>query len=240
MKKVIAILYTIWGVLWFWVIYLLLFPIYLVIAQRSSWHYYAYLPNKLWGFCTYFFILVPVKVVYKAPLLKHRQYILCANHTSFLGYSLIGFTTPNFVKFIGKSSLAKVPIFGYMFSRLHISVDRSKNRLKYLAFTYARKEIDKGFSLAIFPEGSIKPQVPKLGSFKDGAFRIAIEKQLPIVPVTIKNNWKVLSEKSYLRWAKVEIIYHKAIETQGLDASHMDDIKYQCRQIIHTQLQKSV
>ncbi len=82
-----------------------------------------------------------------------------------------------------------IPFFGYMYKKLHITVDRSKLKSRYTTLKRSMEAIDHGKSLVIFPEGGIiTEREPVLSRFKDGAFRIAIDKQIPIVPVSIPYN----------------------------------------------------
>lgn len=75
---------------------------------------------------------------------------------------------------------------------MNIAVDRSSNVASHHAFGRAKTEADKGHNLVIFPEGTIPPTVPKMRAFKNGAFKLAIDKNIPIVPVTFLTNWKRL------------------------------------------------
>src|SRR5690606_33276256 len=95
-----------------------------------------------------------LEIEYKAPFDKSKQYVFCPNHTSFLDIPLMGFTPVYFV-FVGKSSIAKVPLFGYMYRKLHVTVDRNSLKSKYVTIERSKKAIDEGKSLVIFPEGGI-------------------------------------------------------------------------------------
>jgi 1-acyl-sn-glycerol-3-phosphate acyltransferase len=101
--------------------------------------------------------------------------------------------------------------------------------------------VDEGKSLVIFPEGGILTKhAPAMIKFKDGAFRIAIEKQIPIVPVTIPNNWIILPDQEplLLRWGLMKVIFHEPIDTKGITLKDVDTLKDQAYSTIHTELQK--
>ncbi|MCU9611729.1 1-acyl-sn-glycerol-3-phosphate acyltransferase, partial [Escherichia coli] len=93
---------------------------------------------------------------------------------------------------------------------------------------------DKGISLVIFPEGTIPENPPFLGQFKDGAFRLAIEKQIPVVPVTIPYNWLILPDDG--KWLgkpnKAMAVFHEPISTVGLTMSDIKMLMDQTHQII--------
>jgi 1-acyl-sn-glycerol-3-phosphate acyltransferase len=100
--------------------------------------------------------------------------------------------------------------------------------------------IDEGKNLIIFPEGGIVTEKgPVMGSFKDGAFRVAVEKQIPIVPVTIPYNWIILPPDEFLlRWHPLKVIFHQPLETAGLTAKDIDTLKQQVFTIIEQELKQ--
>ena len=180
-----------------------------------------------------------MKQIYQTSLDTGSQYVFCANHTSFLDIPLIGLCKNQFV-FVGKGSLAKVPLFGYMFKKIHISVDRSSLKSRYKILQRAGEAIDQGLSLTMFPEGGTEKEPPKLEPFKDGAFRVAIDKQIPIVPVTIPYNWIILPKhRGLMVYRRTSIaIYHKPIVTEGLTLDDLGPLKEQVTEIIRSELLK--
>jgi 1-acyl-sn-glycerol-3-phosphate acyltransferase len=234
--------YAIYGVMVFMSLCTLLFPFYLVLLQKKEWHIYTYWVNRLWGYFTFLGIFMPVRVENRFEHKGKQQYIYVSNHTSYLDIPLISATTPHTTVFIGKASLAKIPIptFRYIFTRLHIVVNRESKRDSFLSYKKSLEVLDSGISLAIFAEGGIKTKNPPfLAEFKDGAFRLAIEKQIPIVPVTIPHNWHIFwSESVLLKWSDVPIIYHEPLVTTGLTLADADMLKQQCFDIIQTELKK--
>jgi 1-acyl-sn-glycerol-3-phosphate acyltransferase len=102
------------------------------------------------------------------------------------------------------------------------------------------QEIDKGNPLVIFPEGTISKQAPIMGPFKSGAFAIAIQKQIPIVPVTFVTNWKRLQRSGIWKGkagpGMAEVVIHKPILTAGLCKMHIDQLKDQVQLIINEPL----
>jgi 1-acyl-sn-glycerol-3-phosphate acyltransferase len=125
-----------------------------------------------------------------------------------------------------------------VFKKIHITVDRSSLKSKYESLQRASSAIDQGISLAMFPEGGTEKKPPRLEPFKDGAFRVAIEKQIPIVPVTIPYNWIILPSDQGLmvnRRTSV-IIYHKPLPTEGLSLQDLESLKGQVTRIIQSEL----
>lgn len=140
--------------------------------------------------------------------------------------------------FMGKAELNKIPLFGFMFSRLHIPVNRVSKTQSYQAMQKALNNVDNGFSILMYPEGTRSKKAPVLQRFKDGAFRIAIEKQIPIVPVTLPYNWKLLGNDNLPNWHRGEAIVHKPIETTGLTMDNLSELKQKTFTVIENELKK--
>jgi 1-acyl-sn-glycerol-3-phosphate acyltransferase len=142
--------------------------------------------------------------------------------------------------FVGKNDMEKIPLFGFMYRRLHITVNRSKLKSRVETMVKTIQALDEGKSLVIYPEGGIiSTTPPEMASFKDGAFRAAIEKQIPIVPVTIPHNWIILPDGEFLvHWGVIIVIFHEPIETTGLTLNDIGRIKELVRDTIATELEK--
>jgi 1-acyl-sn-glycerol-3-phosphate acyltransferase len=134
--------------------------------------------------------------------------------------------------------LGKIPLFGFFYKRTCILVDRgcSKSRLK--VFNEAQKRLDRGLSVCIFPEGGVPDDESLLlDTFKDGAFRLAIEHQIPIIPISFADNKKRLSYTFFSGGpGLMRVKIHKQVETfgkTGLDRRH---IREEVRDVIYNQL----
>ena len=140
--------------------------------------------------------------------------------------------------FVGKDDMLSIPLFGYMYRKLHITVDRENMSSRVNTFKRSLKALDDGKSLVIFPEGGILTlKDPVMSKFKDGAFRAAIEKQIPIVPVTLPYNWIILPpDKFLLSWKPVKIIFHEPVPTVGLSLSDLSVLKEKVFNTINEEL----
>jgi 1-acyl-sn-glycerol-3-phosphate acyltransferase len=231
-------LYTAYASFLFVVFFALLFPFFLIpIFFPSKFHLTGIL-NRIWAYFFFTLLFMPFKVVKKGRLSFSRQYVFVANHFSYFDIASMGLNPINAV-FVGKNDMESVPLFGYMYKKLHITVDRTSLSSKYNTLKRSIQAIDEGKSLMIFPEGGIMTQEPPaMVRFKDGAFRVAIEKQVPIVPVTISNNWILLPDKNplLLRWGIMRMVFHEAIETTGLAINQVDELKQRVFEIINSEL----
>jgi 1-acyl-sn-glycerol-3-phosphate acyltransferase len=195
LKKIRIKIFKFWVIFCFITVFLLLFPFFFIFIQRESWKKYGHFMNKVWAYTVFWSCGLKTDVRFKFKPNGKDVYVYCVNHSSYLDIPSICYSLPGYYMLMGKASLAKAPLFGYMFTNLYIAVDRSKAKSRADALQKSLDAIDKGHGLAIFPEGTIpRDNAPQMVPFKDGAFRIAIEKQVPIVPVAIINNWKILPD----------------------------------------------
>tara|TARA_A100001015_G_C15032376_1_gene734051 strand:- start:2651 stop:3253 length:603 start_codon:yes stop_codon:yes gene_type:complete len=143
---------------------------------------------KLWSHFILFFSGFIIEVKFEEKLNPKEAYIICPNHVSYLDIPLIFAVMPGVFVFVGKKSLSKIPLFGWVYKKTMILVDRSNKRSSYNAYRYASERIALGVGIAIYPEGGIPMREVKLQSFKSGAFRMAIEQNVALVPVTFLDN----------------------------------------------------
>ena|SRR6478735_4728080 len=234
-------LYRMWVWFWFIVAFLILYPFFVLFIQRESWKIYAHNCNKIWAHVVFFLCNLPVKLEWRFRPDPKKSYVYCPNHSSYLDIPTLCYSLPGYAAFVGKAELAKVPLFGYMFRNLYIPVDRKSSKSKYDTVQAGFKMIDQGRSLSIFPEGTIpKGHGPAMIHFKDGPFRIAVEKQIPIIPITIPYNWIILPDdgKFLPRRHLMKTIIHEPIETLGLTATDIPALKEKVFNIIEAELKK--
>ncbi|MDF2455240.1 MAG: plsC [Cytophagaceae bacterium] len=223
-KKIRTQIFRFWVYTSFLVSFLLLFPLFVLFIQRESWKKYGHMMNKVWAHVVFWTCGLRTDVRYKFKPSSNGSYVYCVNHSSYLDIPSLCYSLPGYFVLIGKASLAKVPLFGYMFTNLYIAVDRKSPKSRSEALKKSLETIDKGLSLAVFPEGTIPRNTPIMGPFKDGAFRTAIEKQVPVVPVAIINNWKILPDDGQFipRLYPMITVICEPILTIGMT---MDDVK---------------
>lgn len=227
-KNIRIQVYRFWVYFCFLFVFMMVFPFFVLFAQRESWKKYGHFMNKIWAHIVFWSCGLPTDVQYKYKPDPHGQYVYCANHSSYLDIPSLCYALPGYFLLMGKASLAKVPLFGYMFTRFYIAVERSKAKSRAEAIRRSKEALDKGYGLAIFPEGTIpRENLPKMIPFKDGAFRVAIEKQVPIVPVAIINNWKILPDDGTFtpRIHKMITIVCEPVITAGLTLDDVSSIK---------------
>ena len=228
LKLILAPIWKLWLALWFAIIFLILFPLF-YWALRTKKFAFVYWLKRLWGKAgAYISFLFPI-VRYQTKKYKLPQpCVIVANHTSYLDILFSPFYIDHTAVYMGKYELLKIPLFKYFFVYLDIPVNRKSVTAAHKAFTDCGKKLDEGLSVVIFPEGTIGDN-GKLRPFKNGAFKLAIEKQVPIVPVVNLNNWWFLQNggffKSNGRPGIPDIFVGDAIETKGLTLENINELK---------------
>ena len=219
---------------------MVLSPLFWLASLRPQWHRYGLLLNQFWSRAFFVLMGVPARVRGHEHLLKGQAYVFAPNHFSLLDIALVGYIPKPFV-FVSKISLTRLPLFGWVIHTFHIPVDRSSKRSSYQALQQSLQKIDEGKSLVMYPEGGIRtPALPQLGSFKNGPFKVAIQKQVPVVPVTIPYNGSILpnDHKLLMRPRRPLMIFHEPISTTGMNEQDIETLKQQVFDCITLELAK--
>jgi len=187
----LRLLWRIWFYTWMLVVILLLFPLLLVTTTKEKWYPHFYKLARIWAKAMIYGMGFYPKIHYEQNLEKGKSYVLTANHTSMMDIMMMLYLSKNPFVFVGKKELAKMPIFGFFYKRTCILVDRSDPKSRHSVFEASKKRIQTGLSICIFPEGGIPDDENIiLNEFKDGAFRLAINHHIPIVPIVFTSNKK--------------------------------------------------
>ena len=234
LKYPLTLLYRIWFYILVLVPIIVLFPFILATILSEKTYPLFFKIARLWSKI----ILIGMGFNYSIEgdevFEDGKSYMLVANHTSMTDIMLMLIAVKNhpFV-FVGKKELAKIPIFGFIYKRVCILVDRANSKSRYQVFERAQKRIHQGLSICIFPEGGVPEEHIVLDEFKDGAFRIAIEHGLPIVPMVFFDNKKRFSYTFFSGSpGKMRAKIYPIIETKGKTLEDKNALKQQVREII--------
>ncbi|MEE2954033.1 MAG: lysophospholipid acyltransferase family protein [Bacteroidota bacterium] len=152
------------------------------------------------------------RIKYEENFNKNEQYIFCANHVSTLDIPLISAALTVPILYIGKAELVKIPIFGYFFKHNSVIVNREKRKDSYQAFLNAGEKLEKGLNICMFPEGGIPKATTILKKFKNGPFRLALDRKIKIIPLTLINNKSHFPQEYYKGYpGRVKITVHKPV-----------------------------
>ena len=196
--KIIKYPFWIFYRIWFYTLVatpiILMFPFFFISVLKERWYHHFFKLARIWAKFTLIGMGCYWSVKRSESLVKGQSYVFVANHTSMtdIMLMLVAVKDNPFV-FIGKKELVKIPIFGFFYKRTSILVDRNSAKSRQAVFIRAQKRIKEGASICIFPEGGVPKESVVLDRFKAGAFRLAINHKIPLVPMTFFDNKKRLS-----------------------------------------------
>jgi len=244
MKILKIIFWTLWRI-WFYLMMgipiIIMLPFLVVSILKEKWYPFFFVMARIWAKAILFGSGFYYRIEREQKLDPEKSYMFVANHTSMADIMLMLAVVKNPFVFVGKKELSKIPLFGFFYKRTCILVDRNSARSRMEVFNRAEKRLRQGLSICIFPEGGVPADESiLLDTFKDGAFRLAIEHNIPIVPLTFADNKKRFSYTFFsgspgLMRAKV----HAFISTEGKTIENKKDIKEvkdEVRTIIYNQL----
>jgi len=208
---------------WFYVLViipiLVLLPLLLISITKEKWYPLFFRLARIWSKTILIGMGFNWKIDRFESLEEHKSYMFIANHTSMIDIMLMLVAVKNhpFV-FVGKKELAKIPLFGYFYRKTCILVDRSSPKSRQAVFLRAQKRLQSGLSICIFPEGLVPEEEVTLSTFKDGAFRLAINHNIDVVPITFYDNKKRFSYSFFSGGPGIlRVGIHKFLKTKHLD-----------------------
>lgn len=209
----------------------------MIFAPVFGSRYWGYVPPRWWSRLTCWLALCRIKSSGHENLDPRQSYVFIANHQGAFDIFLIyGFLNQN-IKWMQKASLRKIPLVGFASEMAgHVFVDNSNPVARVNTINEAKKKMEDGASIMLFPEGA-RSRTGKMGRFKRGAYQIAYDLKLPVVPLTLNGPFDVMKRGSLcLRPNKLELVIHKPIFTENLNESDIPVLIDESREIIHSAL----
>lgn len=201
MKYILSPFYNLWKIYIgsvFIVTLILFYPIFWILLNFESLKHYSFKINIIWSRCISILCFYAVEKS-DENIASQDPFVIIANHTSYLDIFLLYRILPkNRFIFLGKSELLKYPLVKTFFKKLNISVDRKSSVQSAKAFIQARKALQNGWCIVLFPEGGILDPTSHMSSFKNGAFQLAKSSNRSILPLTFINNYKLFSDPTYI------------------------------------------
>ncbi len=209
--------------------WLILFPLIFIITNsvgiiiiiNSYTKRSKYLNQKLgtwWGKLILFFSFVKLDTLGLENIEEKKSYVIIANHLSVFDiFVMYSFIETDFIILI-KKEIRKIPIFGFICDRFgHIYINREGGKEAVISFNRGKVGIKEGRSIFFFPEGT-RSKNGKIGNFKIGAFKMAVETGLPILPITIYGTQNILKSGSFrIKPGLVKVKIHKEIKIENLE-----------------------
>jgi 1-acyl-sn-glycerol-3-phosphate acyltransferase len=235
------VLYRIWFYILVAIPIIAMFPLLIISISKEKWYPYFFKLARIWSK----FILIGMGFAYTIKKEENpepkKSYMFVANHTSMADIMLMLVASKNPFVFVGKQELAKIPLFGFFYKRTCILVDRSSAKSRQAVFLRAQRRLKQGLSICIFPEGGVPEEHILLDAFKDGAFRLAINHQIPIVPITFHDNKKRFSYTFFSGGpGRMRAKIHNFISTEGLTTEDTKPLNEKARTIIWEELSSNI
>lgn len=198
-KEIFARIWALWALVLF--ISTLVIAIWFYIPcfmlkepAKARWHRLA---SRGWMWIYLHLIGCPIRIKGKENFVAHTNYIVVCNHNSLMDVPVSTPFMPRANKTIAKKSFTKIPIFGWIYSFGSVLVDRKSDASRRKSYEEMKRMLAIGLDMLIYPEGTRNRTNNPLKSFYDGAFRLAVDTQKPILPVIIFHTKKVLPANKF-------------------------------------------
>jgi len=233
-------IYCMYAFVLFVTIMLLLFPFVLVASffGRISGGNMIFRLCMLWADLWFPLIFIFPKKLYETPHDKRRPYIFVTNHISLLDAAILPKTFRQPVRPLGKIEMSKIPVFGFIYRKAIVTVDRSNAANRAKSIRILESIIRKGISVLFFPEGTYNETHQPLKEFYSGAFRVAIETQTPIKPILFLDTYSRMHYQNILSFnpGKCRIVFLDEIPVAGLKISDTESLKEKTFKIMERKL----
>ena len=240
MKYILFPIRLVWR-LWFYVMILvtilLLSPALLILTIKEDYYHLLWKLIRVWSKLLIYGMGFRLKISKDQEIEPHKSYMFCANHASFLDPFILAALSKNPIVFVGKKELVKIPVFGFFYKKAVIMVDRSSVESRKRVFEMAKKRLQKGVSMAIFPEGLVPEENVVLAPFKKGAFSLAIDFNIPIVPQVYYDCKRFFSWDFFKgRPGVLRVHQHQFLPTERLTPDNLNNLKEETFDAIYKSL----
>ena len=233
-------IYCMYAFVLFVTIMLLLFPFVLVASffGRMSGGNMIFRLCMLWADLWFPLIFIFPKKLYETPHDKTKPYIFVTNHTSLLDAAILPKAFRQPVRPLGKIEMSKIPVFGFIYRKSIVTVDRDNATNRAKSIRILESIIRKGISVLFFPEGTYNETHQPVKEFYNGAFRVAIETQTPIKPILFLDTYSRMHYQNILSFnpGKCRIVFLDEIPVAGLKISDTESLKEKTFKIMERKL----
>lgn len=239
----LRVIYKIHIFLSFAVTLLLFYPVLYYNLKESKRLRTAFKILKVFTRIFHYLALMPPYTTGVKNIPASGPYLVCLNHSSFLDITNAYNVLPFYFIFVGKKELKSWPLFKIFFlSDMNILVDRQSKIGSYKSFLQIGEQLEKGNPVALFPEGTMTKNAPHMNPFKSGAFVVAIQKQVPIIPVTYVTNCRRIENggfwHGFVSPGICRTIVHEPILTAGLQKGDEEALAEKVFKIINAPLKE--
>lgn len=243
MRKVLTALYLFYAALIFIGLMFLVLPLVLIASAvlnvnsgkktilffLQCWAWLFSVPSFFW-----------VKTTNKHLINVKQPHIYVGNHGSYLDAIAVCISVPQYFSPLGKVEMTKIPVFGLIYKRIVVLIDRSSKESREKSVNALKADLAKGESILIFPEGTMNKTEQPLSEFYDGAFRIAIETQTTLMPFVMINNRELLPRVNPLKAHPgiIETIFIPPVDVKGLTIDDLPALKQKVFNLMEAEILK--
>lgn len=195
--------------------------------------------SRIWMRVYLFLIACPLKIVGREHFKKGVTYIVVSNHNSLMDVPVTTPFVPGANKTIAKKSFSKIPVFGWVYTRGSVLVDRNSNSSRRQSFDLMKRALAQRLHMVIYPEGTRNKTNEPLKAFQDGAFRLAIATGHQVIPALIFNTRKVLpaNRAFYLMPHKLELHFLSPVEVANVSAKELKEQVFEMMRKYYEQME---
>lgn len=239
-RKILQPFYTAYVIITFAISILSAFPFFLIISigNNVAARKMIYGIIRYWSVVWLWAIGMPVRIIGPRP--PKQRYIVVANHISYLDTLIIFPAIPGYFRALGKKEISRIPIVGFIYKQIVIMVDRSSVHSRTRSMRLMWRVLHKEGNIIIFPEGTFNETTSTLKEFYDGAFRLAINTQTPILPMVFPDT---VDRWHYSGWWKLwpgknRVVYLEPVPVAGLKMADLPMLKQQVYAVMEAGLLK--
>ena len=231
MKTILVYLWRFWMVILGTVLTLVFFlPVYILSVRQKDYRY-CYFFIRLWAMGMFYGMGFRYSLISKTDkkIDKNQPYVIISNHTSIMDIMLPCILFPNHpLCYVGKKELVKIPIFGTVYKRVCVMVDRSSAKSRADVYRRCAERMQQGQSVVIFPEGGVPDDTSIiLDAFKDGAFILSCKHQFPLAVYTFRGLKEMFPFDNSKGYPGVVTVFFNDILTPDLSLKTLKETAYQ-------------
>lgn len=225
-KEILGRIFALWAVFLFVSsLLLVLIPIWITgLWPEPKRTIYVFKIFHVW--MKFFFVFTGVKRIIKGKqhFKRGENYVVVCNHNSFMDVPLTSPGIPGANKTIAKEEMAKIPLFGMIYKRGSVLVNRKSEESRRQSYLKMKEVLDMGLHMCIYPEGTRNKTSEPLQRFHDGAFKLAAETQKQIIPALIFYTTIVLPRKTFFFWPhRVEMHFLPPVPVENKSVQQVKD-----------------
>jgi 1-acyl-sn-glycerol-3-phosphate acyltransferase len=241
MKAFLSLMYTVYALVWFILFTLLAFPLVIIFSLFGKHRGGNLICSMAWIWADIWYFLLGIRHenIFESPYDPSRNYIFLFNHISYMDIPcLFKSIRKQPFRVLGKEEIKKIPVFGFIYSRGAVMVDRGSTERRAKSVRELKKLLRHHVSVGIFPEGTFNETGNPLKSFYDGAFRIAIETQTSIKPVLFLDNYDLMNYHALfsLKHGKSRAVFLEEISPEGFSLQQISLFKQKVFNIMEARL----